>query len=202
VPPCSRDNIAVAKENLSVSISMPQDKSRTLSSWTRVRDDNYNANQISIGTPSQKRKLEHEDTIPSSIPVQPSRQSVQVKPKALYLFAGLARRSDVSDHLRNLGWEVEEQDILRDKRQDLSKPKVREHLLTRVKSNEFAAILSSPPCDTFSRVTFANNLGPKPLRIFLALQMYSNALVTNRVGVLFYWFYLCPWRFLDSCTAT
>lgn len=36
--------------------------------------------------------------------------------------------------------------------------------MKRIRNNEFDLILASPPCDTFSRVKFANSLGPRPVR--------------------------------------
>ena len=86
------------------------------------------------------------------------------KPVALYLFAGLKRRSDVGEFLVSLGWDICEIDILRSKSHDLTKETLRSKLLHRIEQAEFQAVLASPPCDTFSRVKFANNLGPKPSR--------------------------------------
>ena len=92
------------------------------------------------------------------------------KPKALYLFAGLKRHSDVGEYLRGLGWEICEVDILRDKSQDLSKESLQQRLLSKVQRGEFWAIIASPPCDTFSRVKYANDLGPRPSRSLFHLR--------------------------------
>ena len=84
--------------------------------------------------------------------------------RALYLFAGEKRHSSVKDYLVDLGWQVEEIDILRSKGHDLTKAKFSSAILSKIKNNEYEAILGSPPCDTYSRVKFANRLGPRPTR--------------------------------------
>ena len=86
------------------------------------------------------------------------------KKRALYLFAGVKRHSSVKDFLTSLGWKVEEVDILRSRRQDLTKKKFSTFLLNKIKAGFYDAILGSPPCDTYSRVKFANRLGPRPCR--------------------------------------
>ena len=83
---------------------------------------------------------------------------------ALYLFAGKKRRSDIGSRLRKLKWEVTEFDILRDKSHDLTNLATQRRLLQDVEDGRFSFILASPPCDTFSRVKFANQLGPAPIR--------------------------------------
>ena len=99
----------------------------------------------------------------------PSRSTATVpcKPLALYLFAGPKRRSDVGEFLIADGWDICEIDILRSRTHDLTKESLRAKLLRRIELGEFGAVLASPPCDTFTRVKFANNLGPKPARTFL-----------------------------------
>ena len=82
----------------------------------------------------------------------------------------MARKSDVGNILRSMNWEVDEIDILRNPRDDLTKEKVRASFLKRIASNEFETIISSPPCDTFSRVKYANNLGPSPIRSFTQMR--------------------------------
>ena len=56
-----------------------------------------------------------------------------VRPKALYLFAGLQRKSDVSSFLRRLGWEVEDVDILRSRAQDLSNSAISDRVPHRIR---------------------------------------------------------------------
>ena len=70
-------------------------------------------------------------------------------------------------------WLVEEFDILRNPKHDLSNPRVQEELLDKIKGNCYAAVLASPPCDTFSRVKFANRLGPPPMRCALNPRGFS-----------------------------
>ena len=86
------------------------------------------------------------------------------KKRALYLFAGEKRHSSVRDYLAELGWHVEEIDILRSRSHDLTKRKFSDKLLERISQGRYSAVLGSPPCDTFSRVKFANRNGPRPVR--------------------------------------
>ena len=67
--------------------------------------------------------------------------------KALYVFSGLKRKSDVASLLTKKGWQAEEFDILRTKKHDLTKLEVFSKLRDRIKAGEFAALLASPPCD-------------------------------------------------------
>ena len=85
---------------------------------------------------------------------------------ALYLFAGTKRKSDIASFLKRFGWTIDELDILRSKKHDLTKEKLRSDLLGRITSGKYTAILASPPCDTFTRVKFANKFGPRPTRSF------------------------------------
>ena len=55
-------------------------------------------------------------------------------------------------------------DIQRKPSIDLAKSKKRQRLLTRIRAQEFHAILLSPPCSTFSRAPWANFKGPRPVR--------------------------------------
>ena len=86
--------------------------------------------------------------------------------KALYLFAGKSRKSDVGDCLRQLGWQVLEMDILRNKAHDISIKKVQEKVRGWIRERTFLALLASPPCDSFTRAKMANRLGPRPVRDF------------------------------------
>lgn len=116
------------------------------------------------------RSGEHPPSIPpfeaATVPISSPKKKVKTlgKPRALYLFAGLPRKSDIGQYLRKHNWEVEEVDILRGHSHDLSRKDVRDKLQSRIRSGAFAAVVASPPCDTFSRATFANARGPPPLR--------------------------------------
>ena len=90
--------------------------------------------------------------------------SYPTQPRCLYLFAGEKRRSDVSTFLKGLGWSTIEFDIIRNRKQDLSKPAVQERLLAQIRNGNYQALATSPPCDTFSRVKYANRHGPQPTR--------------------------------------
>ena len=89
----------------------------------------------------------------------------------LYLFAGKERRADVGDHLRTLcaatGLQVKvvEVDILRDPvKHDLLSDQAWAELVRRVSDHEFQMVMATPPCNTHSRVVWANSQGPRPLR--------------------------------------
>ena len=53
-----------------------------------------------------------------------------------------------------------------DRKADLSKTKVRDKYLHLIRQGEFDMIFISPPCATFSRATWANYQGPRPVRSF------------------------------------
>jgi len=88
--------------------------------------------------------------------------------RLLYLFAGEARKGDLSSALHDLARhasvtvEVQEFDLVRG--HDLLSDNVWLPLLRRVKNGEFTHLFMSPPCETFSRAPWANGHGPAPLR--------------------------------------
>ena len=84
--------------------------------------------------------------------------------KVLYLFAGKHRQSSLGSILKRLGADCCEVDILRSNLHDLSKDSQQEFYLERIRDQQFDVVVSSPPCDTFSRAKFANKLGPQPTR--------------------------------------
>lgn len=85
--------------------------------------------------------------------------------RALYLFAGPKRRSTIGPLLQKTNWIVDEVDILQGgKDHDLTRAAVQDKLLQRIAAHHYDLLLSSPPCDTFSRVKYANSWGPKPTR--------------------------------------
>ena len=83
---------------------------------------------------------------------------------ALYLFAGVKRKSTIGDMLGRKGWTVLEVDILQSKRHDLTRTHNQEAILEQIKKNKFDLVISSPPCDSFTRVKYANKFGPPPSR--------------------------------------
>ena len=101
---------------------------------------------------------------PAGAPGPASQGQKDERPCALYLFAGSQRKSGLAECLRKRKWKVVELDIVRSNRHDLTKPQVREALLKRISAGTFTAVVASPPCDTFTRVKFANNRGPPPTR--------------------------------------
>ena len=90
--------------------------------------------------------------------------------RVLYLFAGEERKTSVAAYLRALaekrGWQliIEEVDIRRSPKQDLSVTDFQDAIIARISSGEFHAILCTPPCSTWARVRMANMRGPPPLR--------------------------------------
>ena len=83
--------------------------------------------------------------------------------RVLYLFAGIPRRWDMASCIKEAAsaadWTatVECVDICRRAAHDLSKSAT----IGRSTLNE-----SRPPCSTFSRASFANNRGPRPVRCY------------------------------------
>ena len=57
-------------------------------------------------------------------------------------------------------------DVKRSAKRDLSLPHVRKSYLDRIAAKEFDAVLLSPPCASFSRATWANFKGPRPVRSY------------------------------------
>ena len=90
----------------------------------------------------------------------------------LYLFSGTPRRLDMAACLQQLAsaWtlnlKTECVDLKRAAKHDLSLPKVRQSYLDRIAAKEFDAVLLSPPCASFSRATWANFRGPRPVRSY------------------------------------
>ena len=86
----------------------------------------------------------------------------------LYLFSGVARKLDMATCLQQLAatWALdlgtECVDIKRSAKQD----QVPDSYLDRIRAKEFDAILLSPPCASFSRTTWANFRGPRPVRSY------------------------------------
>ena len=84
--------------------------------------------------------------------------------KALYIFSGIKRKASIGDFLASRGWTIVELDILRSKHHDLTRPCNQKKILDRIAAKEFHLVISSPPCDTFTRVKMANKNGPPPTR--------------------------------------
>ncbi|CAJ1332305.1 unnamed protein product [Effrenium voratum] len=88
----------------------------------------------------------------------------------LYLFSGEERKSSTGSQLREMaskaGYKVllEEWDILKNPDHDLTDKDKRQGILEQIKEGKYAVIIVTPPCGTWSRVTWANHFGPKPAR--------------------------------------
>ena len=120
---------------------------------------------------TKKRKGEDNRVFANSVPIPeilhtklPSANRPCAGMKVLYLFAGKHRQSSLGSILKRLGADCCEVDILRSNLHDLSKDSQQEFYLERIRDQQFDVVVSSPPCDTFSRAKFANKLGPQPTR--------------------------------------
>ena len=83
--------------------------------------------------------------------------------RGLYLFAGVKRRSSIADKLAAEGWHIEEVDVLRSRSHDLTRQHLRDKLLQKIEAGRYGLLISSPPCNSFTRVKF-NAFGPPPSR--------------------------------------
>ncbi|CAK8991364.1 unnamed protein product [Durusdinium trenchii] len=90
--------------------------------------------------------------------------------KVLYIFSGRKRRNSVAWYLRELALrkgvqvEITELDIQSDRRSDFTIPAVQKKWLQLIAQGIYYAVIVTPPCSTFSRAVWANDLGPFPLR--------------------------------------
>ena len=106
--------------------------------------------------------------------------------KVLYLFSGCSRKGSVSFWTRKLAakWQVKVQidmvDIKVRPHLDLTKGAVQQSLLNKIKAGVYAAIIMSPPCSTFTRATFSNRRGPRPVRTFVHLRGLPRLTWTER----------------------
>ena len=86
----------------------------------------------------------------------------------LYVFSGASRDGDLRFWLEKLSQgqalQVLEVDAVRGRGNDLRKASLRNRLLDEVRSGEFAVVVASPPCSTFSRARYSGLPGPPALR--------------------------------------
>ena len=109
-------------------------------------------------------------------PVRPKLDKPQAAPAArrvlrvLYTFAGPKRKADLRKWLEikcgqaGVDLDMAEVDILRTRSQDLMVSHHREQLRADVRGGQYDAAVTTPPCDTTTRVQWANNDGPRPVR--------------------------------------
>lgn len=57
---------------------------------------------------------------------------------------------------------------------DITKESVQQQLLSKIAAGRYFAVLLSPPCSTFTRVTWANRRGPRPVRSFVKLRGFTR----------------------------
>ena len=91
--------------------------------------------------------------------------------KILYLFAGTQYKSDIVSFFNNLATEFDftvhvfSIDVYSDSaQQNLLDEDVQIALLESIGQGEYGIVILIPPCHTYSRLQFANNFGPRPLR--------------------------------------
>ena len=87
-----------------------------------------------------------------------------------YLFAGKHRESDLAEQIKvrlqreGLLSEVDAFDLLRGgDSHDLSSTALREQIIEDIE-NKYGIVVSSPPCNTYSRLNWSENPGPRPIR--------------------------------------
>ena len=92
--------------------------------------------------------------------------------RVLYLYAGPHRRAELGTALREVAKldedpadiEIEELDILRGRKSDLSVQSRQNEIIAKILTNYYDLVVSSPPCETFCRALYTNKLGPRPIR--------------------------------------
>ena len=70
---------------------------------------------------------------------------------------------------------------------DLTKDSVQRDLLNKISAGYYAAVILSPPCSTFTRATFSNRKGPRPVRSYV--QLRGLARLTWTIHVLVSWLF-------------
>ena len=104
--------------------------------------------------------------------------------KVLCLFSGRRRKNSVAGCLRQqakqhgVHLEVLELDIRSNKNLDFTLNSVQKRWLQRIRAGEFFAVVSTPPCSTFSRAPWANEQGAYPVRS----QRYPRGFPWNGLG--------------------
>ena len=90
--------------------------------------------------------------------------------RVLYLFSGKHRSTSLKSCLEelapsfNISVQVEEFDIEQNVSHDLAGEGLQNQLLQKLRSGLVDALVTTPPCSTFSRVRAANMKGPPPVR--------------------------------------
>ena len=123
---------------------------------------------IPAPTSEAKRRRANDGTIISASPgaefITSPLGILPAAKRALYIFSGIKRRASIGDFLSKKGWSVTELDILRNQRHDLTRKHNQDAILAKIENKQYHLLITSPPCDSFSRVKFANRLGPPPTR--------------------------------------
>ena len=103
-------------------------------------------------------------------PPSPAPSTPPVVLRVLYLFAGEERKTDVSHMIKkkakevDLPIEVEEVDTCRGDQCDVGPSAVWDPIIIRLRAGVYAALIVSPPCNTWTRARNHRRNGPPPLR--------------------------------------
>ena len=95
---------------------------------------------------------------------------IQPEFRLLYIFAGARRRADIGDWVSKLAGHYNitvvlvEIDICRDEADNLLDKERLEAIRADIAKGLYDAAFITPPCSTFSRATWANKMGPRPVR--------------------------------------
>ena len=92
--------------------------------------------------------------------------------RVLYVFCGKRRKSDLKECLieqcnfDGINLHMTEFDTELDSSHDVTDPALWGSIMQKIQGEEFDVVIITPPCSTWSRVRFANQNGPKPVRDF------------------------------------
>lgn len=106
----------------------------------------------------------------STAPVKRGHFEKKRRFKALYLFAGAERKSDLEDCLKQLQAEYDIEvecnsiDLVRGKDHDILEDQVWPKLRKDIQESKYNAVIITPPCNTFSRARHSSVPGPRPVR--------------------------------------
>ena len=89
--------------------------------------------------------------------------------RVAYFFSGTERKASIANNLKAMceaegfGLEFHEVDTLvGGEDHDLTDPVIQGKWIQRVEDGEFDILIHSPPCGSWSRANWANNLEPQP----------------------------------------
>lgn len=149
--------------------------------WIKADNvDNANLPRSPSVQPGAKPSLKHVDfasEVHIPVPKSSSKRAVKLvdgitagkkRGRVLHLFSGPSNRTDgIGALLRIRGWECDDYDCKENNcpDQDITRDDVWLPLLQKIKQGYYDAIVTGPPCETFSHAR-AVQPGPRPLRSF------------------------------------